>query len=50
MRFRPAAVFSFVSYLLNFFSNFVQMVTIESQKSGLSGCERMISIDYIMKR
>ena len=28
MRFRPATVFSFVSYLLNFSSNFVQMVTI----------------------
>ena len=30
MRFRPATVFSFVLYLLNFSSNFVQMVTIES--------------------
>ena len=37
------------SYLLNLSSNFTKVVTVESYKPGLSHCERMISVYYIMK-
>ena len=40
--------FLFHSYLLNLSSNFTKMVTFESYKLGLSDCERMFTVHYIM--
>ena len=40
--------FLFDSYLLNLSSNFTKIVTIESLKPGISDCETIISVDYIM--
>ena len=41
-------LFSFDSYLLNLSSYLTKMVIFESLKPGLSDCEGMIFVDYIM--
>ena len=40
--------FSFDSYLLNFLSNFTNVAVFKSCKTGLSNCERIISVDQIL--